>query len=255
MGRFVRAMNGKRQEACRAAPRDALGSGARSPDVMIVRRGGSGAADSHHDVRMTDSGSGGNGGSGSGSAPDGDSGRWNFRLGFGPFAPTRPDDANYVAYMRLKTAPPDDCQFLEDYGVARLECSRPGANRFAAIGQLVREIRTDYGLVGTDSLGIQKLWEWVPHDREWAECIAAQLLLMGASRAEQLGVGVEDVVALVRAAMTPRLPRRRPGSSKPGDGHAAGRPASGSEAATPDSGRGNSIHRPGSRKGTNPAPE
>ncbi len=253
MGRFVRAMNGERREGFRAAPFDALGSGGRSPDVMIVRRGGSEAADSHHDVRMTDSGSGSDSGIGSGS--DRDSGRWSFRLGFGPFAPTRPDDANYVAYMRLKTAPPDGCQFLEDYGVARLECSRPGANRFAAIGHLVREIRTDYGLVGTDSLGIQKLWEWVPHDREWAECIAAQLLLMGASRAEQLGIGVEDAVALVRAAMTPRLPRRRPGSSKPAGGHAAGRPASGSDSATPDSERGSSIHRPGSRKGTNPAPE
>jgi hypothetical protein len=186
---------------------------------------------------------------------DSDSGRWDFRLGFGPFAPTRPDDANYAAYMRLKTAPPDGCRFVEDYGVARLECRRPGVNRFAAIGRLVREIRTDYGLVGTDSLSIDHVWEWVPRDRDWAECIAAQLLLMGASRAEQLGIDVETVVTLVREAMTPCLPRRRPGASKPTGGHAAGRSASGADSAAPDAGRGSSIQSSGSRNGTNPAPE
>lgn len=90
---------------------------------------------------------------------DSRSARWSFRLGFGPFAPRRPDDPNYVAYLRLKTAPPAGCEFMEDYGVARLECRRRGPNRFAAIGRLIREIRADYGLVGTDSLGIDKLWE------------------------------------------------------------------------------------------------
>jgi hypothetical protein len=221
----------------RTAPRGAFGSGARSPDVMIVRRGGSRAAGSHHDVRMTDSD------------------RWSFRLGFGPFAPTRADDENYVAYMRLKTAPPDGCEFLEDYGVARLECSRAGENRFAAIGRLLREIRTDYGLVGMDSLGIDKLWEWVPQDREWTESVTGQLLLMGASRAEQLGIGVEDVVALVRDAMTPTAKRRHPGSSRSTGTRTAGRSASGTDSAAPGTGAGSSIHRPGSRKATNPAPE
>jgi hypothetical protein len=222
------------------APRDAFGSATRSPDVMIVRRGGSGAGCSGQDVRMTDS----------------DSAGWGFRLGFGPFAPRRPDDANYVAYLRLKTAPPEGCRFVEDYGVARLECRRPGASRFAAIGRLIRELRADYGLVGTDSLCMDKFWEWDPRDREWSECVAAQLLLMGASRAEQLGIDVEDVIALVRdAMMTPRLPRRTPGASKPTGSHAAGRSASGVDSDAPDADLGSSIHSSGSRSRTNPAPE
>lgn len=128
---------------------------------------------------------------------------WSFRLGFGPFAPRRPNDANYSAYMRVKTAPPVGCTFREDYGFARLECRWPGPDRLAAVGRLVREIRTVHGLVGTDDLGIERLGEWAPDDREWAECTVGQLLLMGTGRAEQLGYGVEEVVAFVRDAMAP----------------------------------------------------
>jgi hypothetical protein len=140
---------------------------------------------------------------------------WSFRLGFGVFTPTRPNEANYAAYMRLKTSPPDGCTFHEDYGYARLECRRPGLNRFAAVGQLVREIRTEFGLAGTDDLGIEKLWEWISGDREWAESTTGQLLLMGASRAERLGIDVEEVVALVRDAMAPLLtPRQATGRQR-----------------------------------------
>jgi hypothetical protein len=147
---------------------------------------------------------------------------WGFRLGFGPFAPKRPNDANYSAYMRLKTRPPAGCTFREDYGGARLECRRPGADRLAVIGLLVREIRSVYGLVGTDELGIDRLGEWDPADREWAECTVGQLLLMGASRAEQLGYGVEAVVAFVRDAMAPPLtPRQAAGRSAPTGGSPA----------------------------------
>jgi hypothetical protein len=208
---------------------------------MIVLLTGSGAVASHHDVGMTDR--------------DRNDNRWSFRLGFGPFAPTRADDANYVAYMRLRTAPPEGCRFAEDYGIPRLECCRRGPTRFAVIGRLVREIRTDYGIVGTDSLGIAKLWEWVPRDRDWCESIAGQLLLMGTVRAEQLGIGVEDVVALVRDAMAPALKRRHDASARPTGSHAAGTSASGAVAAAPDAGTASSIHEPGSRSGTNPAPE
>lgn len=140
---------------------------------------------------------------------------WSFRLGFGRFAPRRPNDANYAAYMRLKTGPPLGCTFREDYGFARLECRWPGPDRLAAIGRLVREIRTAYGLVGTDDLGIERLGEWAPDDREWAECAVGQLLLMGAGRAQQLGYGLEQVLAFVRDAMAPPLsPRQAAGRSR-----------------------------------------
>ena len=140
---------------------------------------------------------------------------WSFRLGFGPFAPRRPNDANYSAYMRVKTRPPLGCTFREDYGFARLECRWPGPDRLAAVGRLVREIRTAFGLVGTDDLGIERLGEWAPDDREWAECTVGQLLLMGTGRAEQLGYGLEDVLAFVRDAMAPPLaPRQAAGRSR-----------------------------------------
>ena len=140
---------------------------------------------------------------------------WSFRLGFGPFAPRRPNDANYAAYMRVKTRPPLGCTFREDYGFARLECRWPGPDRLAAVGRLVREIRTAFGLVGTDDLGIERLGEWAPDDREWAECTVGQLLLMGTGRAEQLGYGLEDVLAFVRDAMAPPLtPRQAAGRSR-----------------------------------------
>ena len=140
---------------------------------------------------------------------------WSFRLGFGPFAPRRPNDANYAAYMRVKTRPPLGCTFREDYGFARLECRWPGRDRLAAVGRLVREIRTAFGLVGTDDLGIERLGEWAPDDREWAECTVGQLLLMGTVRAEQLGYGLEDVLAFVRDAMAPALtPRQAAGRSR-----------------------------------------
>ena len=142
---------------------------------------------------------------------------WSFRLGFGPFAPRRPNDANYSAYMRVKTAPPLGCTFREDYGFARLECRWPGPDRLAAVGRLVREIRTVHGLVGTDDLGIERLNEWAPDDREWAECTVGQLLLMGASRAERLGYGVEEVVAFVRDAMAPPPTPRQAARSLPED--------------------------------------
>jgi hypothetical protein len=189
---------------------------------MIVRFGRPVGADGQQDVGMTDSdGTVAQGGDESGAAGQSPARRgikrtmWNFRLGFGMFTPTRPNEANYAAYMRLKTAPPNGCTFREDYGYARLECRRPGTNRFAAVGRLVREIRTDFGLAGTDDLGIEKLWEWVVRDREWAESIAGQLLLMGVSRAEQLGIDVEDVVALVRDAMAPlSVPRQAAGRQR-----------------------------------------
>jgi len=143
---------------------------------------------------------------------------WSFRLGFGPFAPRRPNDANYAAYMRVKTRPPLGCTFREDYGFARLECRWPGPDRLAAVGRLVREIRTAYGLVGTDDLGIERLGEWAPGDREWAECTVGQLLLMGAGRAEQLGYGLEEVLAFVRDAMAPPLtPRQAAGRLQSGE--------------------------------------
>lgn len=187
---------------------------------------------------------------------------WNFRLGFGPFTPQRPNDANYSAYMRLKTAPPAGCTFREDYGGARLECKWPGQNRLTAVGQLVRKIRTDHGLPGTDDLGIRWLSEWDPADREWAECTVGQLLLMGTGRAEQLGFSVEDVVAFVRDAMAPVSPPRQPpprprpdpdpdpaDADDPQSGSAAGsRSASGSGSSS------GSESGPGSGNTAGPAP-
>jgi hypothetical protein len=106
-------------------------------------------------------------------------------------------------YTAVRSSPPSGCRWF-GAELPGLRCVRPGPTRLAAIADTVAELRAGYGLVAEASdLGFEKLWEWPP-DPEHGTDLVAQLLLMAAQRAGQLGIGADELTAFLRTAHADR---------------------------------------------------
>lgn len=105
-------------------------------------------------------------------------------------------------YDEVRANPPEGSSVRDvssEPGRVYLDCGREASTRLEAIAQVVAEIRSGYGLVDADDLGIEKLGEFMP-EPEFSHDLIAHLALMAVRRAEFVGLGAEDVIAFLRAA-------------------------------------------------------
>ncbi|MEV0840841.1 hypothetical protein AB0I55_14935 [Actinocatenispora sera] len=111
-------------------------------------------------------------------------------------------------YRAVRSSPPSGCRWF-GAELPGLRCVRPGPTRLAAIADTVAELRAGYGLAAEASdLGFEKLWEW-SSDPEHGTDLVAQLLLMAAQRAGQLGIGPGELTDFLQTAHPGPAPANR----------------------------------------------
>jgi hypothetical protein len=102
-------------------------------------------------------------------------------------------------YAAVRSAPPSGCRWFGTE-LPGLRCVRPGPTRLAAIADTIAALRSGYGLTAEASdLGFEKLRERTP-DPEHGTDLVAQLLLMAAQRAGQLGITAEELTNFLHTA-------------------------------------------------------
>ncbi|BCJ35179.1 hypothetical protein Athai_26820 [Actinocatenispora thailandica] len=102
-------------------------------------------------------------------------------------------------YGAVRSAPPAGCRWF-GAELPGLRCVRPGPTRLAAIADTVAALQAGYGLAAEASdLGFEKPWEWSA-DPEHGTDLVAQLLLMAAQRAGQLGIDPGELARFLQTA-------------------------------------------------------